>query len=251
MTGFAAALRERRPLIGTWLVTDNPIGAESLAGLGFDFLLVDGQHGLVDERSWLTMLTHIAARGAGAGLVRVPGNDAATIGRALDLGAEAVVVPMVDSAAEAERAVRACRYVPVGERSYGPMRPVPRAAGTPAEANARVGCVVMVETAEALADIEAICAVEGLDGVLVGPFDLSLALGGAGFGDPAIADRLDDALATVAAAAAAAGIAGGVHCPDADTAAKRLAAGFTFATVSCDLMLLEEAGAAALRGARA
>ncbi|WP_026316060.1 HpcH/HpaI aldolase family protein [Actinokineospora enzanensis] len=250
MSGFASALRERRRMIGTWVVTDNAIGAESLAGLGFDFLCVDGQHGLLDERAWLTVLTHIATRDGAVGIARVPGNDAVTIGRALDLGAEAVVVPMIDNAAQAAAAARACRYVPEGNRSYGPMRAEPRGAGTPAEANGRVACVVMIETAEALADIDAVCAVDGIDGVLVGPFDLTLALGGTGFGDPAVADRLTEALDRVAAAAERAGIAAGVHCPDAATAAKRLADGFTFATVSCDLMLLEEAATAALRGVR-
>ncbi|GAB2846596.1 HpcH/HpaI aldolase family protein [Lentzea nigeriaca] len=247
MTDFAAALRARQPMIGTWVVTDNPIATESIAGLGFDFICVDGQHGLYGEDGWISAITAITAGGS-SGIIRVPANDPAVLGRALDSGAAGVVVPMVDSAADAARAAHACRYVPRGGRSYGPMRTALRMP--PAEANDRVACLVMIETAEALADIDAICAVDGLDGVLIGPFDLTLALGGKGFGDPAVAAELEDALAAVAAAAARAGIAAGVHCPDGGTAAKRLAGGFTFAMVSCDLLLLEEAATSQLRLAR-
>jgi 4-hydroxy-2-oxoheptanedioate aldolase len=245
---LAAALRDRRTVIGTWVVTDNPIATESIAGLGFDFVCVDGQHGLYGQEGWISAITAISARGAAAGIIRVPANDPALLGRALDSGAAGVIVPMVDSAADAAKAVHACRYVPRGGRSYGPMRVALRMP--PAEANERVACLVMIETAQALADIDAICAVDGLDGVLVGPFDLTLALGGKGFGDPAVAGELEEALVVVASAAARAGIAAGVHCPDGATAAKRLADGFTFAMVSCDLMLLEEAATVQLRLAR-
>lgn len=247
---FKARLRARQRLLGTWVVCDNPVGTERIAGLGFDYLCVDGQHGLMDYAGWLTAITAIDAWGDTAGIVRVPVGDPAWIGRALDTGARGVVVPLVNSAREAADAVAACRYPPDGIRSYGPMRAGLRVGQTPAEANERVACIVMIETTEALANVQEICAVAGLDGVLVGPADLTIALGGRSFGDPSVADKLEAAMSTVADAARQAGIAGGAHCPDGATAAKRLAAGFTFAMVSCDLLLLEEAAAAQLGEAR-
>jgi 4-hydroxy-2-oxoheptanedioate aldolase len=249
-TDFATRLRNRERLIGSWIATDNPIGTEGIAKLGFDYLCVDGQHGLLDQSGWLAAITAIAAGGNSAPLIRVPGNDPDLIGRALDAGATGVVIPLVNNAAEAAAAAKACRYPPHGNRSYGPMRPLLRTGLTPAEASERVACLVMIETAGALEQIDEVCAVNGLDGVLIGPYDLTLALGGSGFGDPAVADELDTALSTVAAAAQRAGIAGGVHCNDGATAAKRLAAGFTFTMVSCDLMFAEEAATTHLRDAR-
>jgi 4-hydroxy-2-oxoheptanedioate aldolase len=243
---FTARLRARQRLVGTWVVCDNTIGTERIAGLGYDYLCVDGQHGLMDHAGLLRAITAIDAWGDSAGIVRVPVNEPAWIGRALDTGARGVVVPLVDNARQAAAAVAACRYPPDGVRSYGPMRAGLRIGRTPAEANEQVASIVMIETAEGLANVEEICAVPGLDGVLVGPADLTIALGGRYFGDPAVTDRLEAALSTVAAAAEKAGIACGAHCPDGATAAKRFAAGFTFAMVSCDLLLLEEAAAAQL-----
>lgn len=108
----------------------------------------------------------------------------------------------------------------------------------------------MIETLTALENVEAIAATPGLDGVYVGPSDLTLALGGASSTDPAVADQLDTAAGRVAAAASARGIAAGIHCPDGATAHRRLAQGFTFATVSSDLVHLEQAAAAHLAAAR-
>lgn len=248
---FAARLRRRERLFGYWVVCDNPVGTERIAGLGFDYVCVDGQHGLLDYGSWLAAMTAIDARGRSAGMVRVPANETAWIGFALDAGARGVIVPLVNSSEEAAAAVRACRYPPTGGRSYGPMRSGLRIGPTPAEANDSVVCVVMIETAQALAGIEEICAVDGLDGVYVGPSDLTLALGGRTSTDPSVGTEFAAALSTVADTARAAGIAAGVHCPDGATAASRLADGFTFATVSSDLVHLEQAAAGHLRAATA
>ncbi|MCW2905021.1 MAG: aldolase [Streptosporangiaceae bacterium] len=247
---FSARLRGRERLLGYWVVCDNPVATERLAGLGYDYVCVDGQHGLIDYAGWLAGLTAIDAARGSAGIVRVPANDPAWIGRALDAGARGVIVPLVDTAEEAAAAVRACRYPPRGVRSYGPSRSNLRIGPSPAEANEQVACVVMIETADGLANVAEICAVEGLDAVYVGPSDLTLALGGRAPGDPAVADRLDAALKTVVGAAERAGIGCGMHCADGATAARRLGAGFTFATVSSDLHHLEEAAAAHLREAR-
>jgi len=246
---FASRLRARRRILGYWVVLDNPVGTERLAGLGYDYVCVDAQHGLLDYKGTLGAMTAIDARGSAAGLVRVPANDDFWIGQALDAGARGVIVPLVNTAEQAAAAVSACRYPPLGVRSYGPMRSGLRVGPTPAEANEQVACVVMIETAEALGNTAEICATEGLDGVYIGPSDLTIALGGRTSTDPSVAERFDAALTTVARAAEAAGIAAGIHCPDGATAAKRLAQGFTFATVSSDLVHLEQAAAAHLRDA--
>ncbi|TDE02211.1 HpcH/HpaI aldolase family protein [Jiangella asiatica] len=243
-------IRRRERSIGYWIALDNPVGTERIARLGYDYVGVDAQHGLLDYKGWLAALMAIEAGGRSAGLVRVPANDLTYIGQALDAGAHGVIVPLVDTADEAAGAVRACRYPPAGGRSYGPMRSGLRIGPAPAAANAHVLCVVMVETMTALDNVEAIAATPGLDGVYVGPSDLTLALGGASSTDAAVAGALDEAAARVAAAAEANGIAAGIHCPDGATAHRRLGQGFTFATVSSDLLHLERAAAAHLGAAQ-
>ena len=123
-----------------------------------------------------------------AGLVRVEANHATPIGRALDLGAAGVIVPLVNSADDAAAAVAAARYPPRGIRSYGPLRSDLRIGPTPAEVDDTVLVLAMIETADGLTNLEEIAATPGLDGVYVGPSDLSIGLGAAYPGDPAIAD---------------------------------------------------------------
>ena len=243
-------IRRRERCVGYWIATDNPVGTERIARLGYDYVGIDAQHGLLDYKGWLAALLAIDAGGRSAGLVRVPANDLTYIGQALDAGADGVIVPLVDTGEQAAAAVRACRYPPEGGRSYGPMRSGLRIGPAPAVANEHVFCAVMIETLTALENVAAIAATPGLDAVYVGPSDLTLALGGASSTDPAIADQLDEAASRVAAAASAQGIAAGIHCPDGATAHRRLAQGFTFATVSSDLVHLEQAAAAHLTAAR-
>ena len=162
---------------GVWTFTTDVDLLRRLATSGFDWLALDAQHGPVDRSA----LHGIARALAGCGtpfLVRVPGVDAAWIGAALDAGAAAVVVPSVDGVPDAVAAARAARYPPSGERSWGPFPPLwGGTAPDPATADATARCIVMVETAGALADVDGIAATPGVDGLLIGPFDLSLALG--------------------------------------------------------------------------
>jgi 4-hydroxy-2-oxoheptanedioate aldolase len=146
---FAAALRSRQALIGYWVTSDSAAIAERLASVGYDYICLDVQHGLLDYPGVLRGLTAVAAGGAAggvsggsaggsaggvAGIVRVPPGDPAWIGRALDAGARGVIVPLVSTAEQAAAAVAACRYPPAGQRSFGPVRsslaigPAPRAA---------------------------------------------------------------------------------------------------------------------------
>ena len=165
------------PSRGVWAFTADVDLLLRLAASGFDWVALDAQHGPVDR----TVLHAVgrALSDAGAALVvRVPAVDPAWIGAALDAGAAAVVVPSVTSRADAVLASRASRYPPEGERSWGPFAPLwAGAAPDPVSANAAVRCLVMVETVGALADIDAIAATPGVDGLFVGPFDLALALG--------------------------------------------------------------------------
>lgn len=165
------------PSRGVWTLTADVDLLRRLAESGFDWLAVDAQHGPVDRAA-----LHAIGRGlADAGtpfVVRVPAVDPSWIGAALDAGAAAVVVPSVTGTSDAVIASRASRYPPLGDRSWGPFAPLwGGSAPDPAAANDGVACLVMVETAGALADVDAIAATPGVDGLFVGPLDLALGLG--------------------------------------------------------------------------
>ena len=232
---FADKIRGRRPALGYWVVLDAPPATERIARLGYDYVVLDGQHGLLGYPGILQGLTAIDAAGTAVGLVRVEANNATPIGRALDAGAGGVIVPLVDTAADAAAAVSAARYPPTGRRSYGPSRAALRVGPTPADADATVVVLAMIETAAGLANVTEICNVPGLDGVYVGPSDLRLSIGGETPTDPALDTEFDAALRRILQAASDAGIAAGIHTFDGATARRRLAQGFTFASIDGDL----------------
>lgn len=239
ITDFARRLRSRETISGYWISSGSPVLTERIAMTGYDYVCLDMQHGLMDYSACLNSLIAVQAGGS-VGVVRVPTHDPAWLGRALDAGAQAVIVPLVNNPAEAAAVVRACQYPPAGSRSFGPTRSSLRIGPDPRDADASVGCIVMIETAEAIENIEAICAVPGLSGVYVGPSDLALALGaptpGAGPDMPEFGQTLD----RVCAAAADAGIAAGMHCFTGESAAAALRRGFTFFSLSNDLNHLEQ-----------
>lgn len=247
--GLAMRLRAREQLIGYWITSDNAVMSERIANVGFDYVCLDVQHGLIDYAGCLQNLIAIDAGGS-AGVVRVPSNDPVWIGRALDAGAQAVIVPLVNSAAEAAAAVRASRYPPAGARSYGPMRSSLRIGPTPYEADNAVACIVMIETREALDAVDAICAVPGVDGIYIGPSDLGLALGASRPIDGPQLPEFELALARVATAAENADVAVGMHCVDGSASAQALRAGFTFVSISNDLNHLSTLAAQHLTDAR-
>ncbi|MEV8373674.1 aldolase/citrate lyase family protein [Kribbella sp. NPDC056861] len=248
---FAERLRGRQNALGYWVMMDAPAATERIALTGYDYLVLDGQHGLIDQRGLLAGLVAIDAAGNGtAGLVRVEANNETPIGRALDAGAAGVIVPLIDTADDALRAVRAARYPPVGVRSYGPSRSGLRIGPVPAEADAATAVLVMIETRQGLENVAAICATPGLDGIYVGPSDLRLAIGGKYPGDPDVAEEFDAAIALIARTAAEAGIAAGIHTHSGAEARRYLSEGYTFATVSSDLDHLQAAAAAHLAAAR-
>ncbi len=168
---------EGKPVTLGWLSLNNPFSAEVMARMGFDALCIDLQHGITELPGLLPMLQAVSQTDTSP-VVRVRWNDAAIIMKALDLGAMSIIVPMVSTAAEAARAVAACRYPPVGMRSMGPIRALQYAgADYVANANNEVVVIAMVETKEGLDNLDAICATPGLDAIYIGPSDLSFALG--------------------------------------------------------------------------
>ncbi|HYJ54431.1 MAG TPA: aldolase/citrate lyase family protein [Mycobacterium sp.] len=246
---FAARLRRRERILGYWSVIDCPVSTEWLAHIGWDYIALDLQHGLIGYSGMVAGLTAIDAAGGPVGLVRVEANNPTAIGRALDAGAAGVIVPLVNTADEARHAVAAATYPPNGIRSYGPMRSQLRIGPIPASADRDTVVLVMIETPQGLANVEEICAVPGLDGIYVGPSDLRLAVGGTHSADPAVDDQFEAALVRARQAAAAAGIAAAIHTPDGAVAAQRLAEGYTAATVASDLVHLKLASAAHLKAA--
>src|SRR6476620_10033998 len=169
--------REGKPAVGGWLSLPHAFAAEVMAHTGLDWLCVDMQHGCIDYSDAVNMQTAISTTEV-TPLVRVPGNEPAMIMKVLDAGAYGVIVPMVSNRAEAERAVAACRYPPVGMRSNGPNRVLLYAgADYQKHANDEVACVVMIETPEGIEKMDEIVSTPGVDAAYIGPTDLALALG--------------------------------------------------------------------------
>ena len=247
---FTSKVRAHELVIGYWIVLDSPLSTERIARVGYDYVALDAQHGLMEYSGWLNGLMAIDTSGSAAGIVRVPANNVAYIGQALDAGAAGVIVPLINNAAEAEQAVRAVRYPPHGLRSYGPMRSALRIGPKPADSDATVLCLVMIETPEGLNNVEKICAVPGVDGVYIGPSDLCMAVGGKYPNDPDVADEFTAALVRIRLAAEAAGVVAAIHTASGDIAKQRIAEGFTFITVASDLTHLEAAAASHLDVAR-
>lgn len=222
--------------LGLWVTSDSPTSAEIMATQDVDYLNIDMQHGLVDYASLVEVMRAMVATRATI-TCRVPWNEPGIIGKVLDAGAMGVIIPMVNTVEQAHAAVAACRYAPLGSRSHGPVRAA-RVNGPdyPATANARVACIPMIETTEALSNLDGILDVPGIDAVYVGPADLSLTLGLPPAGDhddPAFSDALD----TIVAACTKRGIVAGIHA-NPDLTQKRLAQGFRMVTVSSDLLSL-------------
>ena len=161
MQSLKTLWRDGGTALGAWLSLRDPLLAEVAATSGFDYVCVDMQHGLADLGQVVAML-HAMARTPTVPIVRVPWNEQGIIGRVLDAGALGVIIPMVNSVEEAERAVAACRYTPAGTRSFGPLGANVRyGAGYAASANELVACIPMIETRQAVESIDDILSVPG------------------------------------------------------------------------------------------
>ena len=239
---------EGKPTINGWLSIGNPFTAEIMAAQGYDSISIDVQHGALDYSNVLPMFQAMRASGAVL-MARVPWLDPGIIMKVLDAGAYGVICPMINTAEQAAEFVSYVRYPPLGQRSFGPTR-ASYAAGADyaAEANGEILALAMVETAEAMANLDAIVATPGLDGIYVGPADLSFSLS-EGRLTPAF-DReepeLIDALKRIVAACKAAGIRAALHCGTPDYAAKAIGWGFDMTTVGGDSRFIAAAAAASV-----
>jgi 4-hydroxy-2-oxoheptanedioate aldolase len=244
-----AKWRAGEQTIGGWLQLANTHSAEVMARAGFDWLVVDLQHGLIGLDDLRHMLPAISTT-ATTPIVRVSGNDPKEIMKALDTGAQGVIVPLVNNRAEAEAAVAACLYPPLGSRSYGPIRA--GLIGGPtyaAQANGEVACIVMIETREGIDNLDDIVATPGLTGVYIGPSDLALALGMPPVGDTEQPEHLA-VVSAILAACKRHGVAAGIHTMGLDYTKKRLAAGFDFVTLGGDVGFMARAANVDLKAAR-
>ena len=240
---------EGRTVFGVWSMMPDAFGAELVAGAGYDYVCVDGQHGLADFSSMVSIFQSVGASDA-VPLTRVLANDAGLIGKVLDAGALGVIVPLVNDAEEAARAVAACRYPRDGVRSYGPIRATEVVGSKTLEDLAgEVLCFVMVETREGLERVEEIAATPGLDGIYIGPSDLAISLGLAPTLEITEEEHVE-AVHRIREACKDHGIVCGIHCGSGEWARKHAEAGFDMVTVTMDTKLLTEAARRELEVAR-
>lgn len=220
-----------------WLAIPNSFSAETMAHQGFDSLTVDMQHGMVDYQAAVTMLQAVSTTST-VPLVRVPWNEPGILQKMLDAGAYGVICPMINTRAEAEAFVTACRYPPAGRRSFGPIRAtLYGGADYPKLANQEVLTLAMIETKEAVANLSDILTVEGLDGVYVGPADLANSLGVAPGFDPEDATVVD-AIRTIVDTTKATGKIAGIHCGSPAYIERMWSIGFDYATLLSDARLM-------------
>lgn len=242
-------------VVNGWLSIPSSFSAEVMAHQGFDSLTVDMQHGVVDYQTAVTMLQAISTTSA-IPLARVPWNDPARLMKILDAGVYGVICPMINTRDEAEALVRACKYAPRGFRSWGPVRAsIYAGADYGDHANDDIIVMPMIETAQAVSNIDDILSVEGVDAVYVGPSDLSLTMG--------CKPRLDqtdppvvEAQLKIVAACKRHGVAAGIHCGTSAYALKMIDAGYQLVTLASDSRHMaakaaEEVGAVRKTGVKA
>jgi 4-hydroxy-2-oxoheptanedioate aldolase len=239
---FKTALARREPQVGLWLSLANPYTAELCATAGFDWLLIDGEHAPNDVRNILAQLQAVAPY-RGHPVVRAVAGDPALIKQLLDIGAQTLLIPMVDTAEQARELVAATRYPPEGIRGDGSgIARASRWGLVPdyvERANDEVCLLVQAETKLALENLEAICAVDGVDGVFIGPADLAASLGHRNNpGHPEVQAAIDEALRRIIDN----GKAAGIITPDPVQAQRYFNQGCTFVAAGLDVRLL--AGAA-------
>lgn len=229
--------RDGKPSTLGWLSIGHSFSAELMARQGFDALCVDLQHGTSEWGDVLPMLQAVSQTDT-VPFVRVSWNDPAAIMRALDLGAYGIIVPLVNTAEEAAKAVAACRYMPTGMRSSGPVRAMHYGGdGYQAGADDEIIVMAMIETQQGLANLDAICATPGLDAVYIGPADLSYALGMAPRADNPDPKHLETC-DKIRDTAHKHGIKAVMHCAGAEFAAGAIKRGFDMVMLTSDLNCL-------------
>jgi 4-hydroxy-2-oxoheptanedioate aldolase len=240
---------------GMWAGIPTAFTAELGSAVGYDYVCADLQHGLVDEATMISMFQAMQAAGA-APLARLASNSPHLIMRALDVGAVGVILPLIDNADEAARAVEACRYPPHGRRSYGPVRAqMVIGSGSTEDLGGEVLCVAMIETHQGLDNLDEIATTPGLDGLYIGPSDLAIALdlapqplvGDGGEERPALAEAIE----RIRQACSANGLIAGIQCASGRAARYYAEAGFQLITVGIDTNMFRAAISSELTAARA
>lgn len=235
--------------VNGWCGMPSTVTAEIVARQPFDTLTVDLQHGLVDYQMALTMLQAMGVS-AVPKLARVRWNDPGFIMALLDAGFTGIICPMVNTRQEAENFVSACRYAPRGSRSFGPTRAsIAYGADYQKDSETRIATLAMIETREALANLDDILTVEGLDAVYIGPSDLAISMGYAPSLEPTEPEVVQ-AITTIREKAQAAGRFAGIHTGSARVAAAMLDDGFDLASLSTDTKIFSTAIADMLKAVR-
>jgi 4-hydroxy-2-oxoheptanedioate aldolase len=248
----AAKISSGSPVYVAWLGIAEPVLAEIFAREGYDAVVFDGQHGMYDDNAMARGFATVSSIGVPV-IGRIPVGNFALASRFLDLGAAGVIAPMINSVEDARKLVAFTKFPPVGERSWGPARALALTGLSPQEyfkqANDFSLIVAMIETREAIAAVDDILAVPGLDGVFVGPSDLSITLSNGASFNPASAE-VDAAFKHVLARAKAAGKFCGAFGISPAKAADLGKQGFQLITVSGDFAIIRDAARAALATAR-
>lgn len=248
LTDFKTRLTRGDVFIGAFICLPSPESAELFAEIGYDWLVIDSEHGPFDALTAQRMLQAVGRRCPC--IVRVPSNEDVWIKKALDIGAAGVLVPLVDSPETAVRVAHACRYAPEGTRGMGLARAQRYGVGFQeyvAGANRGIAVIVQAEHIKAVDRIEAIAAVPGIDAIFVGPYDLSASMGKPGqVRDP----EVQAAIRRVRDAALRAGRRLGIYCSDAESARGFVRQGFTLIGMSTDLNYLSQSAGAALAAAK-
>jgi 2-keto-3-deoxy-L-rhamnonate aldolase RhmA len=234
VNAFKRALREGRGLNGTWFMSASPVLAEALGHVGFDFLVLDMEHTIADVPQLFALLQAVAGTPA-ASVVRLPWNDPVVVKGVLDAGAQTLMFPYIENAAEAEAAVRSTRYPPRGNRGVAAMHRAGRFGTVPdylKRADEEICVILQLESAGAIACVPEMAAIDGVDCLFVGPGDLSASLGR--IGDIAHAD-VQKALEDAAKACGEAGKPVGIVAPTPEMAKRFLDYGYTWSAVASDL----------------
>ncbi|MDQ6691287.1 MAG: aldolase/citrate lyase family protein [Candidatus Dormibacteraeota bacterium] len=245
-------LREKwdgRVTYGGWCTMPGAVSAEIVGGSGYDWVCVDTQHGLIGYDAMVPMLQALTAAGA-ATFVRVAWNEPSAIMKALDAGAEGVIIPMVNTVDEARAAVAACRYVPHGTRSWGPIRPRLLNPDYSIESAQDIICAVMCETVEGLANLDGMLEVPGVDAVFVGPNDLAVSMGVKNSGYAGENAEHHRAMETIVRKCTERGVVAGIMCGTPETAEHWRQAGFRMLAIESDARMLARAAQADVRRCR-
>ena len=236
--------------VNGWLAIPNGFSAEVMAHQGWDTLTIDMQHGLIDEAALVPMLQAISTT-ATVPIVRVPWLEPGILMKALDAGAYALICPMINTREDAQKLVAWTHYAPQGTRSFGPIRATLYGGADYAQhANQTIVTFAMIETAQALDNLDSILSVEGLDAIYIGPSDLSLSLGCKPVFDD-LDPKAQQAIEHIVSRAKAHGVVAGIHNGRADVARARVALGFRFVTLGSDARLLAAGSQDLLKAMRA